>query len=403
MIRMYENKTMDCSEHRGGRETIAVCAPEFLRPSMTFIYRQLLGACSDFDPIVLTRSVKNRERFPFGCIIVRRRSIAERIYARAVASLCRRYSEPTKREVKEWARELEQRRVKLIHAHFGYSGIEFLPVAQALDVPLVVTLHGVDASAMLFDDVYRRSLRSLLERATIIAVSREMVGRIASLGLPTHNIRVHYIGVPVREFFFVPRVAPICRVQAGCAVRLLQVSNFVEKKGHYYTLHAFREFKKNFPNAVLTLAGDGVLCQEIRDLGRQLGLAESIIFPGGVDTQGVQRLMYESDIFVHHSVTTGDGDSEGIPTVLMEAMATGIPVVSTRHGGIPELIVHGESGFLVKERDVEEYVRQLNNALHAGAVVTTAARDVVQDRFNIERQNCKLIAIYRSLINVPTT
>ena len=128
-------------------------------------------------------------------------------------------------------------------------------------------------------------------------------------------------------------------------------------------------------------------------------LANRVRFEGLVDRVGVARLMSKADVFVHHSVTPDDGSMEGLPTVLMEAMATGLPVLSTIHAGIPELVTNGVDGFLVAERDVDEYVDRMDALATLDGRSGKRARAKIENTFNMKTQNEKLIDIYRGAIH----
>jgi len=184
-------------------------------------------------------------------------------------------------------------------------------------------------------------------------------------------------------------------------LRFLQVSNFVEKKGHKFTLKAFYEAKKLYPNTELLLVGDGPLRVEAENLANNLGLDSDVIFLGEKPQNEVPSLMYDSDIFVHHSVTGRDDDQEGIPTVIMEAMATGMPVISTYHSGIPELVINGKTGFLVQERDVDAFWKKMIELCKNGALrkrFGVEGRRRIEEKFNIDIQNMKLEEIYEHVL-----
>jgi glycosyltransferase involved in cell wall biosynthesis len=273
-----------------------------------------------------------------------------------------------------------------------------LPLARLLGIPLLVTFHGYDASRLLREAGYCRSLRRLFRHAHVITVSELMRRRLLEHGARPERTRVHYIGVPVEDFAFVARRSPAEKLAAGESVRFLQVSNFVEKKGHRYTLEAFREVVARHPGCQLTLAGDGPLRAEMQELAAKLGLCGCVAFPGRVSKETAIPLMSEADVFLHHSVTGDDGDEEGIPTVVMEAMATGLIVVSTRHAGIPEIVQEGRTGFLVPERDVAAYVDAIDGVLtRSDPEMGRRASAFVRENLNLRRQNERLVEIYRSV------
>jgi len=382
------------------KPVIAIYTTHYLTVSMTFIYRQLLGVVDDFDAIVLAEGVGNLDLFPFASIYTKKRSLLERIYCKIARILTGKYAVISPLQAKYWGKILHDSGVKLIHAHFGPSALEMLPLAKALNLPLIVTFHGFDASVLLQDTRYISSLHELFEYAHIITVSKVMADRLLEIGAKPDRTHVHYIGVPLEDFRFVPRSPIGEKIINMEQIRFLQVSNFVEKKGHYYTVKAFRDFIAHYPNCTLTLAGEGPLQQIIRNLCDELGISDKVQFAGRVAKEQVIELMERSDIFLHHSVTAANGDQEGIPTVLMEAMAMGLIVISSYHSGIPELIEDGRTGFLVVEKDISSYVQTMLTAINASPNLPLLASHSIHTSFNMEIQNNKLKQIYKSIINI---
>jgi colanic acid/amylovoran biosynthesis glycosyltransferase len=131
----------------------------------------------------------------------------------------------------------------------------------------------------------------------------------------------------------------------------MQAGRLIEKKGLKTTLRAFAKFRKEFAAARLTIAGEGPQLDELQSLARELQLAGAVDFVGFVSQEKLRELFYSSHIFVHPSETGRDGNQEGVPNSMLEAMASGLPVFATRHGGIPEAVEDNVSGILVNERD----------------------------------------------------
>lgn len=363
---------------------------------MTFIYRQL-ERLSEWDPAVLTTMARNLDRFPYRHITVADSLRAARLRSAIRRRLLGRAPKLSTAQRRIFRQSLIDADAVLIHAHFGPSGIEILPVARELGIPLLVTFHGFDASRLLRQDWYVSELKELFDYAHVIAVSRNMAERLIEYGAQVERTHVHYIGVPLTSFPYVRRTPLAENVRHGDNILLLQVANFVEKKGHSYTLQAFRRLREHYPKVRLILAGDGPLRVPAEELARDLTLGESVQFFGKAHERDVRGLMAEADIFVHHSVTAGDGDQEGIPTVIMEAMASGLPVISTFHAGISELVDDRVSGYLVEERDVEGYCQRLIDVLADEGSMGRAGRDKVESQFNIDVQTQRLSALYREI------
>lgn len=370
---------------------VAVYVRDFLPVSMTFVYRQLLGVRGAFDPIVLASGVANRELFPFDPVYAHPIGLDEKV-ARYVKRRTRRsFVHIAPRRLRAWERALRKHDARLLHVHFGNRALEVLPLARRLGLPLLVTFHGMDASSLLRDPVYRAGLKDLFAYAKVLAVSDTMARRLEAEGAA--DVAVHHVGIPLDAFPYVARTRKP-------AVEWLQVSNFVEKKGHVYTVEAFHRL--GHADSRLTLAGDGPLRPEVELLCGKLGLGDRVRFPGKVSEREVAALMRDADVFVHHSVTARDGDQEGIPTVLMEAMATGLPVLSTEHAGIPELVTDTVTGHLVPERDVDAYVERMRAVLAGDPTeMGRRAAERVRDGFDLATQNAKLVEHYRAAMGVP--
>lgn len=381
------------------KPVVAVYLRYYLSPSETFVYRQLLGVRPAVRPIVLTTRTTHLDLFPTESVFVKGKGFWGKAGTRVARVLTRRSTVNTIAQHRFWTRVLAEHGVRLVHAHFGHFGLDMLPVARSLGIPLLVTFHGFDASKLLRDRRYTGDLRRLFEYAHVVTVSRNMAERLARFGLANDRVTVHYIGAPLEDFAFVERPSLPEKIRKGDRVMFIQVSNFVEKKGHRYTVEAFARHFRDRPMDRLVLAGDGPLRRDTEERCDSLGIRDNVVFPGRLVKSRVADLMREADVFVHHSVTAEDGDMEGIPTVLMEAMATGLVVVSTRHSGIPELIEDSVDGFLVDERDVDAYARRLRTLARADDSMGRRARRKIEEKFNMSRQNVALRDIYKRLID----
>ena len=380
------------------RPTVAVFSYGFLTASMTFTYRQLTGVERRFRPIVFTTRRENEELFPFDAVHECGLHPVRRVLGNALYNTSGRVAALTRRQRRVWATVAQREDVRLIHAHFGTAGIQALPLAKALGLPLLVTFHGYDASKALRFDAYRRSLEKLFEYAEVITVSRDMATRLIDCGADPARMRVLHCGIPVHEFQMLTRKAISAKVAAEEPIQFLQVASFALKKGHRYTFEAFAQHLKRHPKNRLTLIGDGGERRALERLARDLGIREQVEFAGWVAPSEVAGYLQRADVFLHHSVTGANGDKEGIPTSIMEAMATGLPVVSTRHSGIPELVADGVTGRLVDERDVSAYVDGLEECLEWSLEMGLQARKCVEERFNSELQANALAEIYAEVI-----
>lgn len=245
---------------------------------------------------------------------------------------------------------------QVVLAEYGPNGCAIARAARRAGAELVVHFHGYDASILLRSFRWRYEYRRLAKIASeIVAPSRYLADRLVEMGFPEDRVHVVPCGVDPRNFPFVERRPD--------SKRVLAVGRLVEKKGPLHLIRAFRRVADIHEDAVLDLAGDGPLMPQCRDLVRTLGLEGRVRLHGVVDHEFVKKAMREATLFAQHSLTAANGDVEGLPVAIMEAMMSGLPVVSTRHSGIPEAVVDGETGLLVKENDVQGMADCMNRLL----------------------------------------
>ena len=183
---------------------------------------------------------------------------------------------------------------------------------------------------------------------------------------------------------------------------MIQASRFIEKKGLDLTLKTFAKFRKKYPNAELVLAGEGPLEGQLKELARSLGVEASVRFPGFLNQQQLAAAYASAHLFLHPSQKTMAGDQEGVPNSMLEAMASGLPVVATLHGGIPEAVHTGFDGLLVPERDGAALVNALLEIAENSATYETFSRNAAQsvrENFEQARSIARLEGFYRELIN----
>ncbi len=376
---------------------IGIYTQRYHYPVNTFILRQISGVQNSFEPIVLssTKSVIEGPS-PSYKIFEKEKNTFGRLY-RVYKKITGNYVALSGSQMKFFERIITQNDIEFIHAHYGPSGIEIFPLAKKMKMPLLVSFHGYDASFLLRNQKYTKQLQELFEYARIIAVSNYMANKLIEAGAKSDNIFLLYYGVPV-ENKFVARKSLSEKLRNKEEIKFLQISGFEEKKGHIYTVQAFKEFLKYYSNCKLVFGGGGSLMPTIEKLCSDLELKEKILFLGAIKPDRVYDVMADSDIFLHHSVTAQSGDQEGIPNVIMEAMATGLPVISTFHSGIPELIDDGINGYLVEEKNIAQYTDKMKEALNSTKGFGMMARNKVVDKFNLQKQTDKLLEIYKKMI-----
>jgi len=235
---------------------------------------------------------------------------------------------------------LERRQADLMHVYFGHTGVHLFPFIERWPKPTVVSFHGMDVQPRAGQPDYLPTLKRMLQRLPMVmARSESLRDRLIDLGCDPAKIRLNRTGIPMDQFPFVERPVP-----ADGSWHLVQACRLIEKKGLDLTLRAFAALRQTFPKARLTIAGEGPLLEPTKDLAEKLGVA--VDFPGFLSVPELAALYGSAHLFIHPSRLTEDQNQEGIPNSMIEAMATGLPVVATLHGGIPEAVKNGVTGLL---------------------------------------------------------
>ncbi len=289
------------------------------------------------------------------------------------------------------------RHYDVIHCHFGPHGQWGMAMRNMglLSGKLVTTFHGYDLSRYLRETHPRVYDRLFKEGDLFLPISRFWQDKLIEMGCSPEKIQVHHMGVDCGSFAFSPRELP-----ADGKLRLLSVGRFVEKKGFEPAIRAVAAFARHHPGTHYTIIGDGPLRPQIADLIEELGVSRQVTLAGSKRREEVIQAMNEAHVLLAPSVTSADGNQEGIPVVLMEAMATGLPVLSTRHTGIPELVEDGVTGWLTAERDVQGLTDRLLHLVQQPADYTriaTAGREKTEREFDITQLNDQLVQRFENL------
>ena len=280
----------------------------------------------------------------------------------------------------------------MIVANFGQNGIVAARIKEAFfpAARLAVIFHGWDVSAYVAANGWEAYRRAAPAIDIAIAVNRPWAERLRA-NTPIREVVVHHLGVDLDK---VRRLPP--RTDAGQGFGIVFVGRMVEKKGLAYLIAAVAMLRERGHAARLDVVGDGPEEAALKAAAVRAGVADAIVFHGRQPNEAVLRLMAGADCLALPSVTAADGDQEGIPVTLMEAMATGLPVVSTVHSGIPELVSDGETGLLVPERDVPALAAALERLMNEpglGPRHAARAQAFVAAEFNAETQNRRLFEL----------
>lgn len=277
--------------------------------------------------------------------------------------------------------------VDVILAEFGNCGATIAGLAKQLGIPLVVHFHGHDAHRQSIlkphvMDSYRRMFQSAHR---ILGVSRFMMSTLQEMGCPADTLIYNPYG-PRESFYAIqPSYEPV----------ILFVGRFTDIKANHLLIMAFRQALEKTPNARLVMIGEGELLETCKSLAAAWGIADRVDFPGSIPHQEVVKHFAHACCFAQHSVTPSYGDAEGTPNTILEAGAAALPVISTRHAGIPDVVIDGETGLLVDERDVDGMARCMVELLQDPERcrrMGQAARQHIQNNFNADQHIARLQA-----------
>jgi colanic acid/amylovoran biosynthesis glycosyltransferase len=287
----------------------------------------------------------------------------------------------------------------ILHCHFGPNGNlgVILRDAAFLCKKVVTTFHGYDVSS------YTRSngqhiYRDLFARGDLfLCVSDRIQEKLISLGCREDRIVVHRCGIDTNEL----GSSPPERNRNGRLV-VLTVGRLVEKKGVEDGIRAVAKLLKKYPSIEYKIVGDGPLKADLQNLIEKLDVGKNITLAGWKRQDEVVELLRQADVFLAPSVTSKSGDEEGIPVTLMEAAAQSLPVVSTYHAGIPEVVHDGESGFLVPERAPDALAEKLQRLVeqpNLRLIMGRNGRRFVEEHYDIDKLNDCLVTIFQELLN----
>jgi len=367
---MREDILEQSTDAAAGSVPIAVVVGSWLPFSETFIFDLLRRQRRTRAWVIAGARTKDAERFPYAPVT--HLGPFERLgfrYAGVAPGV---------------SRALARSQARLVLAHFGLNGAFVLPFARRRGLPLVVMFHGHDVGGLLACNRaspryfrYQRSARELFEYASLLlCASEDLRENLRLCGAPEHKLAVHHLGIDVERLQPAPVPAPV----EPRPPTVLMVGRCVEKKGMSYGLRAFRGLLERVPEARLRIVGDGPLRSRLSREASALGIAAATTFLGSLAHPCVLDEMRRAHVLLTPSITTARGDRESGVIVLKEAGALELPVVATRHGGIPEIVEHERTGLLVEERAVPELAEALTSLFQRpelAARLGAAAREKV--------------------------
>jgi colanic acid/amylovoran biosynthesis glycosyltransferase len=291
-----------------------------------------------------------------------------------------------------WLRAMAATDPALLHAHFGRDALAALPIVDRLGVPLVVTFWGFDITMNETRSRYAKNRpRVFAKAAIVVACSRFIRDQLIAKSCPPEKIVVHHVGIDVDKFTPTP--------DRPRRPWVLFVGRLVPKKGVDHLIRAMGRIQDRHPAAKLLIAGDGPLRGELERLAASR--LRNYRFLGRQKPSQVQSLMSSAQLSCVPSVVAPSGDAEGLPLVVLEAMAMGLPVISFAPGGVTDAILDGETGLLAPERDEDALAVHLDRALGDPELcrrMGDAGRARVREHFDLRKQTAKLEEIYKGVL-----
>jgi colanic acid/amylovoran biosynthesis glycosyltransferase len=284
-------------------------------------------------------------------------------------------------------------RFDVMHAHFGPNGVRAIRLRRmgVVSGPVLTSFYGYDVGRHWSRAGYEQLFR---EGDSFTALSNHMRDSLVALGCPADRTIIHRLGVDVDRFGIKTR-------RENSRLELISVARLIPKKGIEYALRAVAELVRRKIAVRYTVVGGGPLRERLGKLAHELEVGDAVTFAGPQPQSAIVEMMQRSDILLSPSVTAVDGDAEGTPVAILEAQSCGIPVVSTLHAGIPEVVDDGRSGFLVPEADVAAMaarIEQLSESRSRREEMGMAGRAIVTEKHDIRKLNQKLLEIYQSLV-----
>jgi colanic acid/amylovoran biosynthesis glycosyltransferase len=301
-----------------------------------------------------------------------------------------------------FAWQAKKRGCSLIHAHFANIGWKYIPVARMLNIPLVVAFYGYDYDQLPnLKPIWEHRYIRLFKYCNLFLTEGEFGRkRLIERGASSDQVLVHHLGIDIDALPF-----SIRRLEQDDVLRLVQVANIVEKKGHRSLIEAMRILKEkgSIDRTLVTIIGDGPLKQGLLALTKKYQLEKNVKFVAHLPYQDLHQELLKYHVFIHPSVTASDGDCEGgAPVVLLDAQGTGMPVIATYHCDIPEEVIDKKTGLLVSENDPIGLAESILYFLNNPDLLTgygKAARKHVMENYSARKQAEKLESIYSSLLN----
>ena len=375
------------------KPVVAHLTSTYLPLTENWLYHNDIINLKRYEPIVIAQSTMNLNKYPTQNVYsIPERSFIMKIFNRIRLKFIISY------QTSSFEKIIKESNVKLLHAHFGTEGVRYLKLKKNLDLPMITTFYGYDVSTVPRRPYWKKRYIQLFQEGDLfLTEGTNMKNELIKLGCPENKIIVQHLGVDLNTFKFTPRTLP----EDG-NITILIAASFREKKGIPYAIQAFVKVKEDHPEIQLRILGDGPMRNKIESLIADLDVSGSVTLLGYQSHDVFLKEATNAHIFMHPSVTAKNGDTEGgAPVAIIEAQATGLPIISSYHTDIPEVVVDGKSALLAPERDVGTLAKHLEYLVEnpdVWEVMGRAGREHVEQEYDVMVQVGKLEGIYAKFV-----
>ena len=365
--------------------------------SETFIYDYIIELEEQgTNNIVVTQNIVNREDRPFEKVIkvkTPKKWDIERLLHRIQTTF--NGSDPITSSWPQIQRKLvkiiKSNKPDIIHAHFGPMGILISPIAKKFNIPLIVTFYGYDVSILKQKKYWRKRYSKLWKQVNAVTVlSNAMKKDVIDMGCPESKIHIIHLSRKL--------VNSRAKQTISSINKFITIGRLTEKKGHLHSIKAFQKLKEIGIKLNLEIIGDGELKNHLEEYVKENNLSDEIKFLGALSSEKTFEKLREADAFILSSKTAENGDREGTPTVLVEAQATGLPCIATRHSGIPEMFPPENQWMLATEGDVDEIAFKISELLKMSEkeieLIIRRGKEFILKEFNLSTEVKNLLELY---------
>ncbi len=381
---------------------ISICGT-YLKPEMQSLYRQLVGL-KRVRTTVYAQWLENEELFPFHPITrlikLHHRPKGNFILRFWYKYIIRQWPPPV--EINKYIGpchpwdlidKLNADKPALVHVYYGHKAVGFLPMLKEWGGPWVVSFHGVDVAKDMDKPEHVAALGEVLHCAELVmARSHSLLERLRELGCPPEKLRLNRTPIPLAHLSAAVRQPP-----SNGEWRLVQACRLIAKKGLLTAITAMKQVVSQHPRARYLICGTGPQEAKLREAIEKHGLAGNVELLGWLSQEQLLEQYQRAHVFLHPSELTKDSDQEGIPNSMLEAMATGLPVVATQHGGIPEAVTSGHDGLLVPEKSPDDLAAALLQVMGDPALLACLSQNAaasVRQHFEAEAQIARMEDVY---------